>query len=369
MDFIDRLREISAKIPKLKQEGLIKTEEGTKNALVMPFINALGYNVFDPLEVTPELTADVGVKKGEKVDYAIMLDGKPIILFECKSVGTDLSQVHASQLYRYFSVTEARFGILTDGVVYKFFTDLDEPNKMDSAPFLVFDMQNIKEPLVDALKRFTKASFDASSIISVASELKYKNTIKTYLEAQLETPSDPFVRFFLQESHAFPGRLTQNVIEDFKPIMKEVLRIFINDQVERRLKSALASEPPAAPKAEEPETVAVEAADALIVTTQDEVDAYFVVKSIVREVIDVKRVTMRDAQSYCSVLVDDSNRRPICRIRFNTAQKYLGVMDEQRNEEKVPVGSVDDIYHYADRLRATAAYYAARGAQAQKEAE
>jgi predicted type IV restriction endonuclease len=100
--------------------------------MVMPFISALGYNVFDLTEVTPELHADVGLKKGEKVDYAILKDGKPIILFECKWHGADLNREHASQLYRYFSVTEARFSVLTNGIAYRFFTDLEAPNKMDA---------------------------------------------------------------------------------------------------------------------------------------------------------------------------------------------------------------------------------------------
>ena len=136
MDFIDKIQELSARIP--KQLNHIQTEEATKNALVMPFISALGYNVFDPTEVTPELCADVGVKKGEKVDYAILREGKPIILFECKHHAADLGKVHASQLYRHFSVTEARFSVLTNGLVYGFYTDLEAPNKMDERPFFEF---------------------------------------------------------------------------------------------------------------------------------------------------------------------------------------------------------------------------------------
>jgi predicted type IV restriction endonuclease len=117
MDFIDKIRELSARIP--KQLDHIQTEEATKNALVMPFINALGYNVFDPTEVTPELCADVGVKKGEKVDYA---------LFECKHHAADLGNMHASHLHRYFSVVEARFIALTNGLVYWLDTDLEASN-------------------------------------------------------------------------------------------------------------------------------------------------------------------------------------------------------------------------------------------------
>jgi predicted type IV restriction endonuclease len=114
MDFIDQLRVLSARIKNTKD--IVQTEEATKNAMVMPFIQILGYNPFDPLEVTPELVADVGTKKGEKVDYAILKDSKPIIIFECKKSGGDLSISHAGQLFRYLHVTEAKFGVLTNGI-------------------------------------------------------------------------------------------------------------------------------------------------------------------------------------------------------------------------------------------------------------
>src|SRR4249919_1287459 len=129
MEFAEKMRELAARVP--SQLEYIRTEEACKNALVMPFINALGYNVFDPREVTPELIADVGTKKGEKVDYAILKDGKPIILFECKGCDCNLETAQASQLCRYFSVTDARFGILTNGTIYRVFSDLEAPNKMD----------------------------------------------------------------------------------------------------------------------------------------------------------------------------------------------------------------------------------------------
>lgn len=153
MDLIDQLRELALRIAKIKDS--IQTEEATKNAMVMPFIQILGYNVFDPLEVTPELIADVGTKKGEKVDYAILREGKPIILFECKKVGSDLNINHASQLFRYFHVTEARFGVLTNGITYHFFTLFTPPlTRWAPIPFangycclLVFDIMYYIWPL------------------------------------------------------------------------------------------------------------------------------------------------------------------------------------------------------------------------------
>src|SRR6185295_5396399 len=220
MDFIDKIRELAARIS--KQLDFIQTEEATKNALIMPFISALGYNVFDPTEVTPELCADVGIKKGEKVDYAILRDNKPIILFECKHHAADLSKVHASQLYRYFSVTAARFGVLTNGIAYWFFTDLEAPNKMDAKPFFEFNVLDIKEPAVEELKKFTKSAFDLNNILTTASELKYTREIRRIMAEQMQEPSDEFVKFFAAQ--VYQGRMTQAVREQFAQFTRQALK-------------------------------------------------------------------------------------------------------------------------------------------------
>lgn len=356
MDFIDRLRELSTRIPRIRQDGLIKTEEGTKNALIMPFIAAMGYNVFDPSEVTPELVADVGTKKGEKVDYAILKDGKPIMLFECKALGSNLNEVHASQLYRYFSVTTARFGVLTDGVIYRFYSDLDEPNKMDASPFFTFDLSDFKDEVVDQLKRFTKTAFDETSIITIASEMKYKTLIRQHLGVQFQQPSDDLIRLLVQGSGAFTGRFTQIVLDNFRVIVRDTLKAFINEQVDNRLKSALATEQNK--QTAEVEVAPTEAPPAsAIQTTQDEVDGYLIIKAILRDQIDVKRVTMRDAQSYCAVLLDDNNRRPIARLYFTPTRKLIGIFDERREEHKHQIASLDEIFTLADSLRAAVARY------------
>ena len=137
----DAVRDIADRIPDVLER--LVTEEATKNALVMPFIAALGYDVFNPTEVVPEFTADVGNKSGEKVDYAILLDGQPIILLECKLASTTLDNAHLNQLIRYFSTTPARIGVLTNGIVYRFYADLDRPNMMDTKSFLEFDLTNV----------------------------------------------------------------------------------------------------------------------------------------------------------------------------------------------------------------------------------
>ncbi len=355
MDLIDKIRELSSQLP--RQLEHISTEEATKNALVMPFINALGYNVFDPTEVVPEFIADVGIKKGEKVDYAVMQDGKPIIIVEVKTVGTNLAQVHASQLFRYFTVCDARFSILTNGTEYRFHTDLEKPNKMDEKPFLIFDVADIDEKLVTELKKFSKSSFDVEHILSSANELKYKREIRNLIEAEYNEPTEDFVKHFARQ--VYSGSLRQTVVEEFTEITQNAFREFVNLRIANRLKTALDSETPQEhhEPVEETEIEEVTSDSNEVETTQDERDAFYVVRAILRKDIDASRVAIRDVRSYCGILLDDNNRKPICRLHFNTSQKYLGLIDQDKNEERVAIESIDDIYDYADNLREIVEFY------------
>lgn len=354
MDFIDRVRELSDRIR--RQLENIETEEATKSAFVMPFIAALGYDVFDPTEVVPEFTADVGTKKGEKVDYAILHDRKPILLFECKKAGTDLDHVQASQLYRYFTATETRFGVLTDGIVYRFFTDLEKTNCMDSKPFLEINLLDLEETLVDELKKFTKASFDVDQIAATASGLKYTREIKKILGELWKAPSEEFVRFFAAQ--VYEGHKTKAVLEMFTDITKRALHGFVNDRIKDRLESALAQEGDSevvAAEANTDERVADEGGG--IITTEEEIEAFYIVKSILREVTNAGRVFMRDSKSYCAIILDDNNRKTICRLHFNTPHKKLGLFDADKKETRVPLESLDDIYKHASELAATVFRY------------
>ncbi|MBN1236410.1 MAG: type I restriction enzyme HsdR N-terminal domain-containing protein [Methanotrichaceae archaeon] len=358
MDLIDKLRETSLRIP--AQIEHIGTEEATKNAFVLPFINALGYNVFDPTEVVPEFTADVGIKKGEKVDYAILKDKRPIILFECKWHGRDLDKEHASQLFRYFSTTRVRFCVLTNGIIYKFYSDLDEPNVMDSKPFFEFNMLDIKEPSVMELKKFSKSSFELDSLLTTASELKYMGEIRRVLEEQMVNPSDEFVRFFA--SQVYRGRITQPIIELFTRLTKNTYRQFISDKINDRLKSALAGEDyqPLGEINQSQELKSTEKQDDRIITTEEEIDGYNSVKAILAETVDPDRVFIRDTLKYCGVVLDDSNRKPICRMYFNGSNKYIGLFNEDKKEEKIEISSIKDINNYSDRLKAIAMFYKAQ---------
>jgi hypothetical protein len=210
VDFIDQVRTLASRVEVSKD--LLQTEEATKNAMVMPFIQMLGYNVFDPMEVTPELIADVGTKKGEKVDYAILRDGRPIMLFECKKSGEDLKVNHASQLFRYFHVTEARFGVLMNGIVYRFFTDLEKPNKTDEKPFFEFNILDFRDQDVDELKKFAKTSFDVENILTTANHLKYTRSIQNTLNSWMTEPPEEFVR--LASAEFLVGKQFRSAVKD-----------------------------------------------------------------------------------------------------------------------------------------------------------
>ena len=362
MDFIEQIRAFAAGVP--GRAEAVQTEEATKTALILPFFRVLGYDTSDPREVVPEFTADFGTKKGQRVDYAIFKDNRPVILVECKAAGANLDQEHASQLFQYFAATDARFGVLTNGVVYRFYSDLDQKNKMDTKPFFEFNMLGVDDSSVEELQRFTKPSFDLDTLRAAAAELKYTKEIKRIMSEQLKEPSDDFVRFFA--SQIYSGRITQSARERFGQLTRQALNQFINDRVYDRLKSALPTggEAPLAEKTGSSEGLSADTTQPVseedgIVTTEEELQAYFIVKAILHGVVDVKRIAIRNLVGLGNsvILLDNTIRKPICRLWFKSSQKYLGLVGEEKKEEKIPIDYVDDIYAYADRLKATVGFY------------
>jgi len=348
MDLIDRVNSLTDKIQKLGAS--LETEEATKNALIMPFISqVLGYDVFDPTEVIPEFTADTGVKKGEKVDYAIKNNGELTILIEAKKAGEPLKSQHASQLFRYFAVTHARIAILTNGIEYQFFTDLDAPNKMDEKPFMVLDFLDFDELMIGELKKLSKGSFDIEKVISSAGELKYTRQIKSLISGLYNEPSEEFVKLLAKQVHS--GVITAKVLEQFTDITKRAFKQFLNDNISSRLQSALnSSSNDSYITSESTDNEKSAPEKPLIDTTEEELEGFHIVKALVRDSIDPTRITYRDTQSYFGILIDDNNRKPLCRLRFNTSQKYLCLLDEKNQENKIPINSLNDIYNYVDNL-------------------
>ena len=353
MDFKDLIKQMAERVEKLKAN--LQTEEATKNALIMPFIQSLGYDVFNPIEVVPEMTCDIGTKKGEKIDYAIFKDGTPVMLVECKHWQADLN-LHDNQLLRYFHVSKAKFGLLTNGIVYRFYTDLVETNKMDEKPFLEINMLDLKEAQIEELKKFHKSYFDIETIVSSASELKYTAELKSLFAKEFAAPAADFVKYFAKQ--IYDGIITAKILDMFTELTKKSLQSFVNDKITDRLKSAIET-PEKIDETTEPETSAAQKAlpegviymseDGTIVTTQEEIEAFYIVRSIVRPYIEVERITYRDAQSYFAIFADDNNRKPVCRIYLNSASnKRLTFIDENKKEVHNKISSIDDIYNYSE---------------------
>jgi len=348
MELQTQLKSIADKIHQLKDK--ITTEESTKHAFILPFINALGYDTFNPTEVVPEFTADLGLKKGEKVDYAIFQESAPILIIECKHWEENLDN-HNSQLLRYFHTTKARFALLTNGIDYKFYTDLEHSNKMDEKPFLEFNITSIKDSDLNEIAKFHKSKFDVEKIITNASSLKYTKEIKKHISNEMREPSPEFIRLFA--NRVYSGRLTERVMAEFSELVQKAFNQTVSEKVSSRLNAALHKEE----ETQQEESAEDHQEESKVVTTDEEMEAYRIVVAILRRNVAVDRITHRDTQSYFGILLDDNNRKPLCRLHFNGKKKYIGILDDQKKETKELITSVDDIYQYENQLIKTLGYY------------
>lgn len=348
MDIQSQLRALADKIHSMKDQ--LTTEEATKTAFVLPFINLLGYDIFNPMEVVPEFTADIGLKKGEKVDYAIFQEKEPILIIECKHWKENLG-LHDSQLLRYFHVTKTRFALLTNGIEYKFYSDLEEKNKMDLKPFLEFDLTKLKEGTIQEIQRFHKQNFDVENILNTASALKYTKELKKAFSEEIENPSADLVKLLINK--VYSGRITQGVLTQFTDFTTKAINQFINEKINDRIQAALNSEKQVAKEHE----IIEEVEESKIETTEEELEGFKIVRAICRRVVSVDRIHYRDTQSYFGILLDDNNRKAICRLHLNGSTKYIGIFDENKNETRHKIDSIDDIYSYESSILTTIKAY------------
>lgn len=284
MDLKLKLEQLHQKVIGLKDQ--INTEEATKNAFVMPFIQILGYDIFNPTEVIPEHICDIGTKKGEKVDYVIRKNDDPILIIECKH-WKESADAHNSQLHRYYHVSKSRFGILTNGIVYNFYTDLEKPNIMDEKPFFTINIEDLKDSSIKILESFNESiSFRLKSALSINEQIEKK----------------------------------EEIIKTTTPIGENT--------------------------------------DSKIVTTEEELEGFQIVKAIMREKIPAVRIAYRDTLSYFGILLDDNNRKPLCRLHFNTVNKYIETFHNGKDAgEKVLLNSLDEIYNFRDQIHKTLENY------------
>ncbi len=352
-----KLEQLHQRVDSLKDQ--INTEEATKNAFVMPFIQILGFDIFNPTEVIPEHICDIGTKKGEKIDYMIKKDGVPILIIECKH-WKEKPDAHNSQLHRYYHVSKSRFGVLTNGHIYNFYADLEKPNIMDEKPFFTLNLTDLKDSSIKILENFTKKGYSLENILDSAESLKYIKAIRNEFEKELQEPSDEIVRLLV--NRFFEKPLTASRLAVFKEYTKKAFSNSINDSINFRLKNALNINEAVPSKQEEKISNIDENAnvdDSKIVTTEEEIEGFQIIKAILREVLPANRIAYRDTQSYFGILLDDNNRKPLCRLHLNSNNnKHIELFHNGKDSgEKRPLNSLEDIYSHKEDLLSTVKNY------------
>ncbi|KQS92925.1 MULTISPECIES: type I restriction endonuclease [Chryseobacterium] len=349
-----KLEQLHQRVDALKDQ--INTEEATKNAFVMPFIQIIGYDIFNPTEVIPEFICDIGTKKGEKIDYVIKKDDEPILIIECKH-WKEKVDAHNSQLHRYYHVSKSRFGVLTNGHQYNFYADLEKPNIMDEKPFFTLDLANLKDSSLKILEKFSKNGYNLEGILDSAESLKYIKAIRNEFEKELKEPSDEMVRMLV--NRFFDKPVTASRLVSFKEYTRKAFSNSINESINFRLKNALNINETIPSKAKEEITPIDDPKDASkIITTEEEVEGSQIVKAILREILPASRIAFRDTLSYFGILLDDNNRKPICRLHFNSSNKYIELFHNGKdNGEKKLIASLEDIYNFKNELLATMKNY------------
>jgi hypothetical protein len=346
MDFKDAILQLSDKIS--KQLDGVSTEEATKTAFIMPMISALGYDVFNPFEVMPEMDCDLA-KRGEKIDYAIMKDGQPVILIECKHCKQNLT-MHNTQLARYYVASNARFGVLTNGIEYRFYADLHKINVMDEKPFLVINMLDLSDEDIEQLKKFHKSYFDEKEILSTAQELQITIQVKKLLEQNFKQPGDEFTRYFVRALNG--GKSSPRQIEQYRPIIKSSIESVIGGMISGRLATAMQVEESNSRKQELKDVVATTDENKNIITTQEEIDAYNIVKDILKPYVDESRIQYIDFKSYFTINLDGVFRFWICRLSLKPYSKRIGIpINGYGNCEWVKLESIEDIRKHQGKLK------------------
>lgn len=335
MNFEEKIKNFATRVSEIKEH--IKTEEATKTSIIMPFFQTLGYDVFNPNEFTPEYIADVGIKKGEKVDYAIVLNDEVVILIEAKSINEQLEK-HDSQLFRYFGTSKAKFAILTNGLIYKFYTDLEKTNVMDTTPFLEINLEDIRESDIQELKKFQKENFDVEEIFSTASDLKYLSMIKKVIKEEFASPSDDFVKLILNKD-IYNGTKTTAVIDKYRLLLKKSINSYLNESINSRLQSAIQSD-----NDNVPENTEKEEETGGIITTVEELQSFYIVKSILSEHCQSDKISYKDTASYFGILYDNKVTKWICRIYLKENVKFVIIPDEDKKEKRYDITSIEEIY-------------------------
>jgi len=329
MDFIDNVKKLAERISNLKE--LILTEEATKNAFIMPFIQMLGYDVFNPLEVVPEMDCDL-TNRGDKIDYAINIEGNISILIECKHWKQNLN-VHETQLKKYFAASSARFAILTNGIDYNFYTDVDKANIMDDKPFFTINMLRLKDNDIQYLEKFCKSNYNDNNIIHTASCLKTKAQINDIVSRELRNPSAEFVRYFVREIN---GMSNQKLIDIYSPLVMESINSFMSSKF-NTIDNGIEVD-----KQQEntDETI-----------SDEKLKSFEMVSEILHKSLEPVEIYYKDYKSYFVIRYKYSDWRWICRLSLKPYSKRICLpYDDYKSNKWYDLKSIDNILDLSNGL-------------------
>lgn len=341
MDFKDNILQLAERIK--KQKDAIQTEEATKNAFIMPIITALGYDVFNPFEVVPEMDCDL-TRKGDKIDYAIKKDGRTIILIECKHCKQNLD-LHNTQLSKYYAASNARFGVLTNGIEYRFYADLDKTNIMDEKPFLVVNMLELSDADIEEMKKFHKSCYNESEIFSTAKELQMMIQIKEILAKNFQSPGDEFTRYFVRSLNN--GKSTPKLIEEYRPIVRKSILSVIGGMISGRPDTAiLVKEEKTRQAPNDGMAVIGDKQDAVI--TREETDTYNIIRDVLGEQSEISYTSFK---GYLLIWTGHEYWW-VCRVSLRPYSKRICFVTENRTGYKwIQLQSVEDIRNYSNEIR------------------
>lgn len=355
MTLENALENLQATAEKYKDSDL--NEAQTDAAFIRPFIAALGYDHNDVFEVVPQYSTAFGDTRKYRVDYAIALGNLPAILIEVKKQGHPLSD-RPDQLAFYMNSTEARFGIYTNGLVYKFFSDLDEEKKMDVRPFMEINLADTDEMSVRALNRFSKDSFNVDRAVETAGTLKYTRGMRQVLAQQYESPDEDFIQWL--GKRVYDGVFNKKVKDHFTPMVRNAFRSFVTERANMALQSAMKKDIDGSdvPEVGSDEESTSEESDKGIITTAEEIEGWMIAKSIIGTTLmgslNPSRIEYKDYKGFFTILLDGKPKQEICRLFFNSSNKKIRVFESEGNQETYPIESLDDIYRFADQIKGRA---------------
>jgi hypothetical protein len=347
MKLKNQLTQLGAKI---ESENLNQPfdEAQTKLLYINPFIEILGYKTSEHTDVIAELPADFATRRRDKVDYALRKNDTEILIIECKRFNEKVGKF-GHQLSAYFNhLRLVRFGILTNGTIYHFYADIDTRNIMDAEPFFEFNVTDFNDEQLQILEMFCKENFDEKLIIEKARRLTYSRDIRKLLYTEMTNPSKDFIKFIAGKAYLEKkrGSITEKIMILFDELVNLSLPIVINQLISDRmirLKPSSNNE--------------IKEIESKIITTEEEREGYFIVKSIIRRKIAPERVGFKDAQAYFSIRIDDSSHKTVCRLYLNSNKKYIGIFGANRNETKFELGAIDNIFDFSDQLLESILFY------------